>query len=144
METICGTDCCARCAQRERCGGCRQTNGHPFGGSCVAAEAVQAAGLEELLRQKQALIAQINALALPGLRVSDMNLLNGGYVNLAYPLPGGQQARFLREDRVYWGNQVEVPGSDRCYGIVADASFLLVCRYGCQGSDPELVLYKKR
>ena len=65
-------------------------------------------------------------------------------VNLAYPLPGGQAAQFLQDNRVYWGNQIEVPGSERCYGVVADETFLLVCRYGCEGRDPELVLYKKR
>lgn len=144
MASICGTDCCENCAQRKTCGGCEQTNGHPFGGSCTAAEAVRRAGPEELLRQKQALIAEFNALALPGLQVNDLNLLNGSYVNLAYPLPGGQAARFLQDDRVYWGNQIEVPGSERCYGVVADETFLLVCRYGCKGRDPELVLYKKR
>ena len=122
MPSICGTDCCENCAQRKTCGGCEQTNGRPFGGSCTAAEAVRRAGAEELLRQKQALIAEFNALA----------------------LPGGQAAQFLQDNRVYWGNQIEVPGSERCYGVVADETFLLVCRYGCEGRDPELVLYKKR
>lgn len=144
MASICGTDCCENCAQRKTCGGCEQTNGRPFGGSCTAAEAVRRAGPEELLRQKQELIAEFNALALPGLQVNDLNLLNGSYVNLAYPLPGGQAAQFLQDNRVYWGNQIEVPGSERCYGVVADETFLLVCRYGCKGRDPELVLYKKR
>ena len=132
MASICGTDCCQNCAQRKTCGGCEQTNGHPFGGSCTAAEAVRRAGPEELLRQKQALIAEFNALALPGLQVNDLNLLNGSYVNLAYRLPGGQAAQFLQDNRVYWGNQIEVPGSERCYGVVADETFLLVCRYGCE------------
>ena len=143
MASICGTDCCENCAQRKTCGACEQTNGHPFGGSCTAAEAVRRAGPEELLRQKQALIAEFNALALPGLQVNDLNLLNGSYVNLAYPLPGGQAAQFLQDNRVYWGNQIEVPGNERCYGVVADETFLLVCRYGCAGGPRQRVLYKK-
>ena len=109
MASICGTDCCQNCAQRKTCGGCEQTNGHPFGGSCTAAEAVRRAGPEELLRQKQALTAEFNALALPGLQVNDLNLLNGSYVNLAYPLPGGQAAQFLQDNRVYWGQPDRSP-----------------------------------
>lgn len=36
MLSICGTDCCEKCPQKAACGGCIQTGGHPFGGSCVA------------------------------------------------------------------------------------------------------------
>ena len=36
------------------------------------------------------------------------------------------------------------PGSDRCYGLIADESFLLVCEYGENGTDAELIAYKKR
>lgn len=97
-----------------------------------------------LAREKQAIIAELHALGIPGLRLTDLNLLNGGYVNLTYPLPGGGTARFLRDNDVYWGNQIEVPGSERCYGVVANAQFLLVCTYGCNGADPELVCYRKR
>lgn len=74
----------------------------------------------------------------------DLNLLNGFYVNLAYPLANGQSVKLLKDDYVYLGNQVEVPGNDRCYGLVADEQYLLVCTYGCGGSDPQIVLYKKR
>ena len=34
--------------------------------------------------------------------------------------------------------------SDRCYGLVADDKYMLVCEYGCNGSDPEIIVYKKR
>lgn len=96
------------------------------------------------LRFKSALIEEINALDIPELAVSDMNLLIGAYVNLEYTLANGARVKLLRDDRVYWGNQVEIPGNPRCYGLVADESILLVCTYGCGGSDPEIVLYKKR
>ena len=59
-------------------------------------------------------------------------------------LPSGARAKLLEDNRVYWGNQVEIPDSPRCYGLVADDRHLLVCTYGCGGSDPEIVLYKKR
>lgn len=104
MTTICGMDCCSACAQKDACGGCVQTGGHPFGGSCIAAECVEKGGREALLRFKAALIEEINALDIPGLAVSDMNLLIGAYVNLEYTLANGARVKLLRDDRVYWGN----------------------------------------
>lgn len=73
-----------------------------------------------------------------------MNLLNGFFVNLKYPLANGQTVKLLEDQKVYLGNQIEIPGSDKCYGVVAEERFLLVCEYGCNGADPELVLYKRR
>lgn len=144
MNTLCGLNCCTSCPRLAACGGCEACGGHPFGGECTAALVTQTGGPEALEREKQAIIAELHALGIPGLRLTDLNLLNGGYVNLAYPLPGGGTARFLRDNDVYWGNQIEVPGNERCYGVVANAQFLLVCTYGCNGADPELVCYRKR
>ena len=144
MNEICGLGCCGCCGSRNACGGCAETDGHPFGGSCIAAECVKSGGTEAMLRFKAALIAEINALGIPGLAVRDMNLLIGSYVNLEYTLPSGARAKLLEDNRVYWGNEVEIPDSPRCYGLVADDRHLLVCTYGCGGSDPEIVLYKKR
>ena len=31
-----------------------------------------------------------------------------------------------------------------CYGVAADAGFILICSYSVNGSEPELILYKKR
>ena len=89
-------------------------------------------------------MGEINALRLPGLSVDDLNLLNGSYVNLEYPLPNGMTVRLLDDRNIYWGNQIEIPGSERCWGVVAGESFLLVCTYGCGGSDPQLIQYRKR
>ena len=86
----------------------------------------------------------LHALGIKDLEVKDLNLLNGFYVNLEYPLPNGQSVKFLEDNNVYWGNQIEIPGSDRCYGIVADDNYLLVCEYGCGGTEPEIILYRKR
>ena len=76
--------------------------------------------------------------------MSDLNLLNGFYVNLEYPLPNGGTVKLLNDADIYWGNQIERPGNDRCYGIVGDERHLLVCEYGCNGSDPEILVYQKR
>lgn len=141
---ICGTDCCARCPKLESCGGCEKVNGHPFGGTCVAAECIRREGMEAFQVMKKTLIEEINALNLPCPQVNDLYLLSGEYVNLKYPLPNGKTVQLLDDRKVYLGNQVEIAGSDRCYGVVADESYLLVSTYGCGGSQPEIVLYKSR
>ena len=35
-------------------------------------------------------------------------------------------------------------GSERCFGIVANMDFIMICTYEKDGADPELLLYKKR
>ena len=144
MQSICGTDCCTQCTKLAECGGCIKTNGHPFGETCIAAECVERGGMAELSRLKQQLIDEINALGLPHLHVDTLYLLNGGYVNLSYPLPNKTAVPFLTQNRVYFGNQIERPDSEQCYGVVCDETFLLVSEYGCNGADPQLLLYKKR
>ena len=66
-------------------------------------------------------------------------------MNLAYRLPSGEHVKFLDDQKTYLGNQLESDlGGDRCFGVLAGMDFILVCTYGAEGSDPELVLYKKR
>ena len=85
-----------------------------------------------------------SSFGIEGLAVADLNLLTGSYVNLSYPLANGSAVQFLRDNDIYLGNQVEQADSDRCYGVVANEDFILVCEYGCNGSDPEIVLYTRR
>ena len=138
MMTYCGENYCKECDRLQECGGCEQCQGHPFGGSCVAERNKDFPSL------KRRLIDEINALGIEGLVVADLNLLTGSYVNLSYPLANGSTVRFLIDKDIYLGNQVERADSDRCYGIVANEVFILICEYGCNGSDPEIVLYKRR
>ena len=94
---------------------------------------------------KRQLIAEINALSIPGMpRLERLNALVGSYVNLEYPLPGGQTAKFLDDRTTYLGNQLEPESGCRCFGVLANADFIMVCTYGENGADPELLLYKKR
>ena len=144
MKSICGSDCCEVCSSRSECGGCTETAGKPFGGNCIAAGCIRAGGTAAFEALKAKLVSEINAIGIPGLQVSDLNLLNGFYVNLEYPLANGTTAKFLEDRNVYLGNQIERAGSERCYGVVADAAMILVCEYGCEGKDPELLYYKKR
>ena len=95
---------------------------------------------------KRQLIDEINGLHIQGMpKLEKLNALVGSYVNLEYPLPGGMKAKFLDDRATYLGNQLEseLP-SDRCFGVLANMEFLLICTYGAEGADPELVLYKKR
>ena len=95
---------------------------------------------------KQQLIDEINGLNIEGLpKVESLNALVGSYVNLEYPLPGGGTVKFLDDGTTYLGNQLECEfGGDRCFGVLANMDFILVCTYEAEGRNPELVLYKKR
>ncbi len=87
--------------------------------------------LEEL---KKKLIGEFNALHIEGMpKVEKLNALVGSFINLEYRLPNGQTVRFLDDDTTYFGNQLECEfGGERCFGIVANADFLLVSTY-CEG-----------
>ena len=94
---------------------------------------------------KRQLIDEINALGVDGMpKLESLNALVGSYVNLSYPLPGGMKAKFLDDQTTYLGNQLEAEDGERCFGVLANADFLLICSYGAEGADPELLLYKKR
>jgi len=95
---------------------------------------------------KKQLIEEINALHIEGMpKVEKLNALVGRYVNLAYRLPNGASVKFLDDQTTYLGNQLESElGGDRCFGILANMDFILICTYEAEGANPELVLYKKR
>ena len=95
---------------------------------------------------KKKLIDEINELHVEGLpKVESLNALIGSYVNLEYPMPNGTKVKLLDDNITYLGNQLECEfGGDRCFGVLANMDFILVCTYGENGVDPELVLYKKR
>lgn len=95
---------------------------------------------------KQQLIEEINALGIEGMpKLDKLNALVGSYVNLEYRLPSGQTAKFLNDQTTYLGNQLESEfGGGRCFGVLANMDFILICTYAEGGADPELVLYKKR
>lgn len=95
---------------------------------------------------KRKLIDEINALGIEGMpKVEKLNALVGSYVNLEYPLPGGMKAKFLKDDTTYLGNQLkDLNGGERSFGVLASMEFILICTYGEGGSNPELLLYKKR
>lgn len=95
---------------------------------------------------KEQLIDEINALHIEGMpRLERLNALVGKYVNLEYRLPNGMNVRFLDDEKTYLGNQLECEfGGDRYFGVLADMDFILISTYEAEGTNPELVLYKKR
>lgn len=95
---------------------------------------------------KQQLLDEINALRIEGLpKVEKLNALVGRFVNLAYRLPSGADVQFLNDQTTYLGNQLASEfGGGRCFGVLANMDFILICTYEKDGANPELVLYKKR
>ena len=103
-------------------------------------------GAESFEEFKKQLIEEINALRIEGMpRLESLNALVGGYINLEYSLPNGTRVKFLDDGATYLGNQLESEADkSKCFGIAANADFILVCTYGENGDNPELVVYKKR
>ena len=95
---------------------------------------------------KEKLIGEINDLHIEGMPIVEkLNALVGRYVNLEYRLPNGQYVKFLNDNATYLGNQLESEfGGERCFGVLANMDFILVCTYAEGGADPELVVYRKR
>ena len=100
----------------------------------------------EFEKFKQTLIGEINALNIEGMpKVEKLNALVGSYVNLPYRLPNGNTVKFLDDNTTYLGNQLECEfGGDRCFGVLANMEFILICTYEKDGENPELIIYKKR
>ena len=103
-------------------------------------------GDDKFAEFKEQLIREFNDLHIEGMpQVKTLNYLVGAYINMEYTLPGGKKVKFLDDNATYLGYQLESEfGGDRCFGIAAHADFLLVCTYGKDGENPELVVYKKR
>lgn len=142
MKSFCGIDC-TTCPLTAGCGGCLETGGRPFGGTCVTAEYCLK-GEAALAQLKARLIAAFRALDIPDMEeVTDLNALRGSFINLEYTLPGGQAVKLWDDDRIYLGNQLRKKGSDRCYGIAADETYLMVSEYGENGTDAEIVVFKR-
>ena len=95
---------------------------------------------------KKKLISEINDLNIEGMpKVEKLSALVGKYVNLEYPLPGGMKAKFLNDQTTYLGTQLESEiVNGLCFGVLANMEFILICTYEAEGTNPELILYKKR
>ncbi len=146
-ESICGANC-AECPYENGCLGCSNTNGCPSGKLCFVAKYILDGGMDAYLELKRGIIDEVNALGILGDgKLTELYPLVGSFVNLEYPLPNGEAVKFLRDDEMYLGAQIEMPPKDGvavCRGIIARENFLLICEYGENCSDPKIVLYKMR
>lgn len=145
MDTICGANC-DKCSYHDSCRGCVATCGKPFGGTCIAAEYIKVGGKEKYAEFKEILLKEINTLLRAnGIPVAEaLYELPGSFVNLPYPVPSGRTVKLLDDTKVYLGTQIEFADMGVCYGVVADTSFILVCSYSVNGSEPELIAYQRR
>ncbi|MBR6033748.1 MAG: DUF3795 domain-containing protein [Clostridia bacterium] len=150
MESICGANCNGcKYGENNNCKGCAKTKGCPFDRQCFVAKYILTGGKENYELFKKKLIDEINDLNIEGMpKINELMPLNGSFVNLNYPLPNGQHTQFLYDNDIYLGNQVECEFNDgkaaRCFGILANMEFILISEYGPNGTDPEIVIYKKR
>ena len=103
-------------------------------------------GEETFNEFKKQLIDEFNDLHIEGMpKVECLHALVGNFINLEYRLPNGNMVKFLDDGATYLGNQLACEfGGKRCFGLVANMEFLLVCTYEENGVNPELVIYKKR
>ncbi len=150
MKSICGANC-DNCGygKANSCKGCLQSDGCPFGKKCFIAQYIKTGGDENYRLFKEKLIEEFNSFDISGMpKISELFALNGAFVNLAYPMPNGNTVKLLDDNAIYLGNQVECEFNDdddvRCFGLVAGMDFLLVCEYGKNCTNPELIVYKKR
>jgi hypothetical protein len=81
-------------------------------------------------------------------KIHELYPLRGDFINLEYYLPNGIKIKLLSDDEIYLGNQVECEFNDseikQYFGLVANMNFLLVCEYGENERNPEIIIYKKR
>lgn len=103
-------------------------------------------GNEAFEKMKKLLVDEINALCIEGMpKLTKLNALAGCDVNLQYRLPSGKIVKFLDDHATYLGNQLACEfGGDRCFGVLANMDFIMVCTYEENGKNPELLIYKKR
>lgn len=145
--SICGANC-DECQFKNSCKGCMETDGCPFGKQCFVAKYILTGGKEAYIAFKQGLIDEINALEVAGMaKLTELYPLVGSFVNLEYPLPNGGTAKLLNDDEMYLGAQVENLFDDSkktCFGVVARESFILVCEYGENCTNPQIAVFKRR
>ena len=58
-------------------------------------------------------------------------------------MPSGQTVKLWDDNKLYYWAELCKKNSERCYGLAADETHLLVCEYGDGGSDAEIVVFKK-
>ena len=149
MDTYCGADCTKCSLFNNKCNGCKETKGCPFGKKCFIARYIELGGKNSFNELKKELINEFNSLNIEGMGlINELYPLNGSFINEEYSLPNGNKVKFLDDNEIYLGNQIECEFNDnevkKYFGIVANMNFLLVCEYEENGNNREILIYKKR
>lgn len=94
---------------------------------------------------KRQLIEEVNALGIKDMpEVDNLFVIQGSVANQEYHL-NGHSVVLLDDDATYWGTQVGKRNvENRCFGVACDERYILVSEYGWDGSNPEIVLLKRR
>lgn len=147
MSSICGVNC-DECGIKDKCKGCVETNGHPWGGDCVLAEFCYDSNShtkEKIIAYKKDLIKEINDLRLNFIgEVKELYPLNGMFVNLEYKLPNNEKIKLLKDNNIYLGTQLSKNDNSGYYGIVADNNYILISEYDKDYQNAEIIIYKQR
>lgn len=147
MKSICGANCCeCELYQNKKCLGCLKTKACPFGKKCFIANYIEVGGRESFEKFKEKLLKEINSFSIEGLpEVKELYPLLGSFINVEVPIPNNQKVKFLEDEEIYLGNQVECLFHEELFfGIVANTNFIMIIQYEINGENPELILYQKR
>ena len=149
METVCGAKCDeCKLYKNSKCRGCKITNSCPFGKKCWIAKYIEVGGSDNFDILKKQLINELNELNIPGMpKITDLYPLLGKFINIEYQL-SNNKIKLLQDDIAYLGNQVECEFSDlamkKYFGLVANMDFIMISEFNENGTNPELIIYKKR
>ena len=146
MESYCGCMCEECNLYKKKCKGCIETKGCPFNKKCFIASYIEIGGKKSFDELCGVLINEFNSLNIEGMpKIDKLYPLNGSFVNMAYKLPNGEVVKFINDDESYLGTRVVSEFDNKTYfGLLANMNFLLVCKYDEDGSNNELLIYKKR
>lgn len=149
MKALCDANCDECILFNKQCKGCKNTNGCPFGKKCWIAKYIEVGGVANYNLLQKDIINDFNSLNIDGMpKINQVYPLHGSFINLEYNLPNNKKQKFINDNEAYLGTQVECEFNDgstkRFFGLLANMSFLLVCEYNEDLSNPELIIYKKR
>ena len=147
MRSICDVNC-DECKIKDKCKGCVNTNGHPWGGNCVLAEFCYDKNghtKEKIVEYKKELIKEIDSLNLEFIsKIEELYPLNGIFVNIEYELQTGEKIKLLKDNDIYLGTQLHKNDNSGYYGIVADNDYILISEYDNNYQNAKIIVYKQR
>ncbi len=148
--TLCGENCkyCI-CGKSLSCGGCEQTEGHPFGKECFIYDHIQKNGKVSYEALKAELICEFNSFNIKGMpNITELFAINGALVKTAYPIPDCDVEDMLDEREIYLGIQVECEDNGKkpikIFALLANKDIMLVIEYGENFSNSRVLIFKRR